>query len=341
MKTPHIDSHAMDGDAPHGPDPRHDHHHHDHHHHAGPSGGGSDAGHEVHAGHDKHAGHDPETFRRRFWLTLLISLPVIATSEMIMDWLGYDLSGLAWVGPVLGTFVFVWGGRPFLHGAVGEIRDRAPGMMLLIAMAISVAWASSMASSIGWFDLEFWWELAALVTIMLLGHWQEMKAIGQARGALAALAALLPDDAEIVENGATRTVSLTDLRPGDLVLVRAGGRVPADGNIEDGEAELDESMITGESKTVTKALGDRVVAQIEERDERPIVQLEEQVDVGTVLPGAGDVVGPHDMGQRKAQQVFVKPAGLFGITAAVSKMVQAVHRNHGWRKVHDSLRVIC
>ena len=146
-----------------------------------------------------------------------------------MDWFGYELSGVAWVGPVLGTFVFVWGGWPFLKGAVDEVRDRAPGMMLLIAMAITVAWASSMASSLGWFDLEFWWELAALVTIMLLGHWQEMKAIGQAQGALAALAALLPDEAEVIDGDRTRTVAIGDLHDGQLVLVRAGGRVPADG----------------------------------------------------------------------------------------------------------------
>ena len=126
----------------------------------------------------------------------MLTIPVVVSSEMVMDWFGYDLDGVAWVGPVLGTFIFVWGGQPFLDGAVHELRDRQPGMMLLIAMAITVAWSASMATSLGWFDLEFWWELAALVTIMLLGHWQEMKAIGQAQGALAALAALLPDEAE-------------------------------------------------------------------------------------------------------------------------------------------------
>ena len=131
-------------------------------------------------------------FRRRFWLSLALTIPIVVSSEMVMDWFGYRLSGVAWVGPVLGTFVFLWGGWPFLAGAVVEIRDRAPGMMLLIAMALTVAWSASMATSLGWFDLEFWWELAALVTIMLLGHWQEMKAIGQARGALAALGGLAP-----------------------------------------------------------------------------------------------------------------------------------------------------
>ena len=189
----------------------------------------SNGAHGGSGAHDKHAGHDPEVFRRRFWLTLLISIPVVVISEMIMDWFGYGLDGVGWVGPVLGTFVYVWGGWPFLAGAINEIRDRAPGMMLLIAMAITVAWGSSMASSIGWLDLEFWWELAALVTIMLLGHWQEMKAIGQARGALDALAALLPDDAEVLDNAQTTIVRIVDLQAGQLVLVRAGARVPADG----------------------------------------------------------------------------------------------------------------
>src|SRR3954469_4085346 len=172
------------------------------------------------AHHDKHAGHDPEQFRRRFWLTFALTVPVIVCSGMVMEWFGYRIDGVAWVGPLLGTFIFVWGGQPFLFGAVHEVRARQPGMMLLIAMAITVAWSASMATSLGWFDLEFWWELAALVTIMLLGHWQEMKAIGQARGALAALAALLPDNAEVVEpDGAVREVPAGELRVGDVVLV--------------------------------------------------------------------------------------------------------------------------
>ena len=273
--------------------------------HEHPTGAGANpSDHDNHhggrGGHDKHAGHDPETFRRRFWLTLLISIPVIATSEMIMDWFGYELSGVAWVGPVLGSFVFVWGGWPFLKGAVDEVRDRTPGMMLLIAMAITVAWASSMASSLGWFDLEFWWELAALVTIMLLGHWQEMKAIGQAQGALAALAALLPDDAEVVEDGETRTVAVADLREGQLVLVRAGGRVPADGTIEEGEAELDESMITGESKAVVKAIGDRVVAGTVSTDSSIRVRISAVGD-NTALAGIQRLVAEAQSSNSRAQ----------------------------------------
>jgi Cu2+-exporting ATPase len=213
--------------------------------------------------HDPHAGHDPEQFRRRFWLCLALTLPIVATSHLVLGWFG-DVArfpGRSAVGPVLGSVVFWWGGWPFLVGAVRELRDRTPGMMLLVAMAISVAYAASLATSVGAFELDFWWELAALVTIMLLGHWQEMRAIGQARGALAALAALLPDDAERIRpDGGTERVAVARLRVGDVLLIRPGGRVPADGRVVEGLAELDESMITGESRPVTRSVGDRVVA---------------------------------------------------------------------------------
>src|SRR5215472_4628090 len=154
--------------------------------------------HEAHRPHDKHAGHDPEQFRRKFWLSLALTIPIVVTSDMVMDWFGYHLSfaGMSWIGPTLGSFIFFYGGWPFLKGGVDELRARQPGMMLLISLAIVVAYGASLASAAGWLDLEFWWELSALVTVMLLGHWQEMKAIGQAQGALAALAELLPDDAE-------------------------------------------------------------------------------------------------------------------------------------------------
>jgi Cu2+-exporting ATPase len=159
---------------------------------------------------------------------------------MVMEWFGYSLRfpGVEWVAPVLGAVVFVWGGDPFLRGGVEELRARRPGMMLLISMAVTVAFVASAATSLGWFDLDFWWELAALITIMLLGHWQEMKALGQAQGALAALAELLPDEAERIQpDGSPAVVPLHELRPGDLVLVRPGARVPADGTIAEGEAD--------------------------------------------------------------------------------------------------------
>ncbi|MEU4645435.1 heavy metal translocating P-type ATPase, partial [Micromonospora sp. NPDC023814] len=142
--------------------------------HGGPGRHGGSGEQAGHGGHDKHAGHDPEQFRRKFWLCLALTVPIVLTSHLVMDWLGYtlDFPGRSWVGPVLGSVVFFYGGWPFLVGAVREVRDRAPGMMLLVSMAITVAYAASLATSLGAFDLDFWWELAALVTIMLLGHWQ-------------------------------------------------------------------------------------------------------------------------------------------------------------------------
>ncbi|WP_062291177.1 heavy metal translocating P-type ATPase [Demequina phytophila] len=224
--------------------------------------------HAEHTGHDAHAHHGTDhsghadLFRRLFWWNLLLAIPVIATSEMVEGWLGYDLPGSAWIPPLLGTVIYAWGGWPFLSMAWrDEITARKPGMMTLISLAITVAFGASAASTLGIGDLSFWWELAALIVVMLLGHWQEMKAVGQARGALAALAELLPDDAErTTADGGTEHVGLAELTTGDVVVVRPGGRVPADGTIKKGRASVDESMITGESAPVAKDEGDRVVA---------------------------------------------------------------------------------
>src|SRR5215210_7609277 len=195
--------------------------------------------HDAHAGHDKHAGHSVEMFRSRFWITLLLSIPVVLYSPMVQEWLHFSMPafpGSELVSPVLGTVVFLYGGSVFLKGGWDELRSRTPGMMLLISLAITVAFITSAATTLGFFDLEFWWELALLVTIMLFGHWQEMRAIGQAQGALGALAALLPDEAERVMEHGTERVPLAHLRRGDVVLVRPGGRVPVDGTIVEGQA---------------------------------------------------------------------------------------------------------
>jgi Cu2+-exporting ATPase len=279
--------------------------------------------HQHQPGHDKHAGHDPAIFRRKFWLSLVLTVPIVVTSDMFMDWFGYslDFPGRSWVGPVLGSVVFFYGGWPFLEGAVREVRDRAPGMMLLIAMAITVAYVASVATSVGAFHLDFWWELAALVTIMLLGHWQEMKAIGQAQGALAALAALLPDDAERVSDGRVERVPVADLRVGNIVLVRPGGRVPADGRIVEGAAELDESMITGESRPVARAVGDRVVAGTVATDSAIRVRVE-AVGEDTALAGIQRLVAEAQQSGGRAQVLADRfAAWLFYIatgTAAVT-----------------------
>ncbi|MFI6160555.1 heavy metal translocating P-type ATPase [Micromonospora haikouensis] len=284
------------------------------------------AGHDKHAEHDKHAGHDPEMFRRRFWVCLALTLPIVVTSHMVMDWFGYSLEfpGRALVGPVLGSAVFWWGGWPFLVGAVRELRDRAPGMMLLIAMAISVAYAASLATSAGAFDLDFWWELAALVTIMLLGHWQEMKAIGQARGALAALAALLPDDAERVgPDGGTERVPVAALHVGDVLLVRPGGRVPADGRVVDGAAELDESMITGESRPVARSVGDRVVAGTVATDSALRVEVQATGEE-TTLAGIQRMVAEAQRSSGRAQVLADRFAAWLFYVATATAVVTVV-----------------
>ncbi len=205
---------------------------------------------EEHGRHEEHGGHEghAEMFRRLFWANLALAVPVLVFSAQIQEWLNFDLSfpGSSWIAPLLGTVIYVYGGRPFLTGGYDEAKQRQPGMMLLIALAITVAFGASVLSLTDILDLEFWWELASLIVIMLLGHWQEMKAIGQARGALAALAELLPDDAERIEgDGSFATVSIGDLVVGDRLLIRSGSRVPADGRIIEGSVEVDESMLTG------------------------------------------------------------------------------------------------
>lgn len=283
---------TIDPTLPADPDADRGHHH-----------GGHVHGKDVVAEHGTHAGHSVAMFRRRFWLSLLLTLPVVVTSHMVMEWFGYelDLPAMEWVGPVLGTVLYLWGGWPFLAGGAREARERQPGMMLLIAMAITVAYAASLATSLGWFDLDFWWELGALITIMLLGHWQEMRALGQAQDALGALASLLPDVAERVEkDGTVTTVAATDLHPGDVVLVRSGARVPADGEVVDGAAEVDESMITGESRPVPRSRGDRVVAGTVATDSALRLRITAVGD-DTTLAGIGRLVAEAEASRSRSQ----------------------------------------
>ncbi|HET7489236.1 MAG TPA: heavy metal translocating P-type ATPase [Acidimicrobiales bacterium] len=215
--------------------------------------------HQQHGGHGDHA----EVFRRRFWISLVLTVPVVAYSHMLASltgWMAPGFESLRWVPPVFGTLVFLVGGPVFLAGGLDEARRRRPGMMLLISLGLLVAFGASLATTLGLLDVDLWPELATLVTIMLLGHWLEMRALGQASGALEALAALLPDEAERLTPGGTEVVPLHDLRVGDVVLVRPGARVPADGRVVEGDGEVDESTITGESRPVPKSPGDRVVA---------------------------------------------------------------------------------
>jgi Cu2+-exporting ATPase len=218
---------------------------------------------DMQGGHDRHAGHSVAMFRDKFWLSFALTIPVVVWSSDVQRWFGYtapSFPGSKLVPAVLGTGVFIYGGLVFIRGAQRELADHQPGMMTLISLGIMVAFGTSLAATLGFFEIEVWWELATLITIMVLGHWLEMRAISQASGALDALAALLPDTVERVAGGDTQSIPLSALRLDDIVLVRPGGRVPADGSVIEGAADVDESMITGESKAVPKVAGARVIA---------------------------------------------------------------------------------
>jgi P-type Cu2+ transporter len=279
--------------------------------------------HAGHQGHDKHAGHSVAMFRDRFWLCALLTIPALIWSEMAQDLLGYSapsFPGSTRIPAVLGTIVFVYGGAPFLQGGLRELRDRQPGMMLLISLAIVVAFVSSISAEFGATDLEFWWELALLIDVMLLGHWQEMKALGQASSALDALAALLPDEAERVDADGVQAVSIGELRPGDLVLVRSGGRVPADGVVEEGSAAFDESMITGESRSVHRGPGERVVAGTVATDSSVRVRVM-AVGEETALAGIQRLVAEAQASRSRAQDLADRAAALLFYVAVGAAVI--------------------
>jgi P-type Cu2+ transporter len=302
-------------------------------HHGGHGGHGGH--HDGHGGHGDHA----EQFRHLFWRNLVLAIPVVVFSEMFSDLLGYGLpSGTAWISPVFGIVVFLYGGRPFLTGLYHELRARRPGMMTLIGFAITVAFVASLATSLGVgdLDLDFWWELALLIVIMLLGHWQEMRAVGQAQGALAALAELLPDEAErVTADGEIETVLLTQLRVGDIALVRPGARVPADGEIVEGEAEFDESMITGESRPVPKAVAEHVVAGTIATDSAVRVRVDAVGD-DTALAGIQRLVAEAQQSRSRAQALADRAAAfLFYVAASAGIVTFAV-----WMLLGDSSAAI-
>lgn len=216
-----------------------------------------------HANRIDHAGHE-EIFRKRFWVSFLLSVPTVLYDPMLQEWLGFTMPsfpGSQWITPLLAIFIFFYGGLPFLNMAIPEWRRRRPGMMMLISLAITVAFGYSVAALFMPGQMGFFWELVTLIDMMLLGHWIEMRSVRQASGALDELARLLPDTAErIEEDGSIAQIPATDLRGGDRLLIRPGTGISADGEVEQGESEVNESMITGESKPVFKRPGDRVIA---------------------------------------------------------------------------------
>ena len=286
--------------------------------------------HHGHGAHDEHAGHDHgghvQVFRRLFWIMLLLGIPTVAFSPMFGMLFGYEVIGWGrWVAPILGTVMYVWGGKPFLTGGYDEIKARQPGMMLLISLGITVAFVASWGSTIGLLghDLEFWWELALLIVIMLLGHWVEMRSLAQTSSALDSLAALLPDEAERVEGEEIVSVSPADLQVGDVVIVRPGGSVPADGVVTQGTASMDESMITGESRTVRRSEGDTVVAGTVATDSGMRVRISAVGD-DTALAGIQKLVDDAQNSSSRAQRIADRAAALLFWFALGAALLTAV-----------------
>jgi P-type Cu2+ transporter len=312
----HVRQEAMDKSV-HGREVDHEHaSHHD------PGGHADMHGAQMHgAQHADHTGHEI-MFRNRFWICLILSIPVLLYSPMIQEWFGFTMPGFPgsqWITPGLSTLIFFYGGLPFLQMAVPEIRNRQPGMMTLISLAISVAYIYSLAALFILAEETFFWELVTLIDIMLLGHWLEMRSVRQASGALQELAKLMPDTAErIQEDGSTEKVRTNDLKSGDLVLIRPGASVPADGEVERGESDVNEAMITGESRPVKKEVGEKVIAGSINGDGSLRVRITATGDE-TALAGIMRLVDQAQQSKSKTQILADKAAGwLFYVALGVA-----------------------
>jgi Cu2+-exporting ATPase len=265
------------------------------------------------------------TFRRKFWVTLLLTVPTLVWGEMVPHALGFTppaVPGARWIPVVFGTAVYFYGGWVFLQGAWRELVDRRPGMMTLISLAITVAFVYSVAVTLGLSGMTLWWELASLVTIMLLGHWMEMRSISQAEGALQELAKLLPSTATRLVDGGAEEVPLAALRDGDLVLVRPGAAIPADGVVREGRSAVNESMITGESRLIEKREGGEVIAGTVNGDGSLRVAVTRTGD-RTALAGIMRLVEQAQTSRSRAQVLADRAAFLLTIVAVASAVATA------------------
>ena len=266
--------------------------------------------HDQHDHHDKHAGHNPNMFKQKFWLSLLLTIPTLIFSPMVQSWFGVHLAfaGSEYIPAVFGIIIFFYGGLVFLKSAKAELAARQPGMMTLISMAITVAFIYSSLVTLKLVSgMDFWWELATLVTIMLLGHWLEMASVESAQGALNELAKLLPDEAELVEHGESRKVSVSQLKVGDAVLVRPGAQVPVDGKVIKGESEVNESMLTGESRPVKKIVGAEVIGGTINANGALTIEVT-KVGGDTALAGIMKIVEDAQTSKSKTQVLADKAA---------------------------------
>ena len=287
---------------------------------------GSHSNHAGHGAHVDHSGHE-QMFRQKFWISLLLSIPVLIFSSSIQSWLGYslpDFPGSSWITPVFAVIVFIYGGIPFLQMAVPEVKNRQPGMMLLISLAIGVAFVYSLAALFLPTSTTFFWELVSLIDIMLLGHWIEMRSVRQASGALNELAKLMPDEAERVhQDGSTESVPVSQLQNGDLVLVRPGASVPADGEVQEGESDVNEAMITGESKPVKKGPGEKVIAGTINGDGSLRVKVTATGDE-TALAGIMHLVDQAQQSKSNTQVLADKAAGWLFYVALGTAAITAI-----------------
>lgn len=277
----------------------------------------------AHAGHTDHSGHE-DMFRKRFWVSLLLSIPVLLYTPMLQMWFGFmmpEFLGSQWVTALFAVIVFIYGGVPFIQMAVPEIRNRQPGMMLLISLAISVSFIYSLAALFFNLGEGFFWELVTLIDIMLLGHWIEMRSVRQASGALNALAKLMPDTAEhIMPDGSIHTMPVSSLKLNDLVLVRPGASIPADGAVADGESDVNEAMITGESLPVKKIAGAKVIAGSINQDGSLRVRVS-AIGEQTALAGIMRLVRDAQQSKSNTQILADKAAGwLFYLAIGIAAL---------------------
>ena len=279
--------------------------------------------HDNHHGeHDKHAGHSVSMFKDKFWLSLILTLPVLAYSDMIQEWFNFappTFPGTQYVPFLLGTIIFFYGGLVFIKSAWGELKNRLPGMMTLISLAIITAYAYSVATQFFIAGNGFFWELATLVTIMLLGHWLEMASVAKAENALEAISKLLPDKAEKLINGKPKLVLVSELKVGDLVFVRPGSSIPVDGVITDGKSSVDEAAITGESKPVSKAVDDEVVAGTVNQDGSLTVKIT-KLGEDTALAGIMRLVAEAQSSKSNVQVLADKAAFYLTIIAIATSI---------------------
>jgi len=280
----------------------------------------------MHSDHDKHAGHSPEMFKKKFWLSLALTVPALLFSETVQGWLNihWSFTGSRYIPAIFGVAIFFYGGLVFLKGAKAELADRLPGMMTLISMAITVAFSYSLAVTLQLVrGMDFWWELATLVTIMLLGHWLEMASIMNAQGALKELAKLLPDEADLVVDGGTNKVPVGELKVGNLVLIRPGANVPADGEVTEGESDVNESMLTGESKPVKKTVKAVVIGGSINGSGALIVKVT-KVGGDTALAGIMKLVAEAQSSKSKTQILADKAAFLLTFVALGAAVITGI-----------------